>query len=230
MNGTGASTFNKSLALISAIQNLSGIKPVKVPKKPIQQGRTRWLTAEEWVRLHKALKTFSPTLADAAEFSISTGLRENNALELEWSQVDLRRKVAWIYADQAKAGQPIGVPLNEGAMAVLAKRLGIHEVFVFPCPDTGKPYHRASTESWYSALRKAKLYKTGVVWHSLRHTWASWHVMNGTRLEELMALGGWKSYAMVKRYAHLSTEHLAGVAANAKPVSLRHGKQIRGKI
>lgn len=50
--------------------------------------------------------------------------------------------------------------------------------------------------------------------HDLRHTWASpWHVMNGTSLQELMELGGWKSYEMVLRYAHLAPEQLASAAA-----------------
>ena len=43
-------------------------------------------------------------------------------------------------------------------------------------------------------------------------TWASWHVMQGTSLQELMELGGWKSYEMVLRYAHLAPEHLADAA------------------
>ena len=38
---------------------------------------------------------------------------------------------------------------------------------------------------------------------------ASWHVMSGTHLQELMELGGWKSFEMVLRYAHLAPEHLA---------------------
>ena len=41
-----------------------------------------------------------------------------------------------------------------------------------------------------------------------RHTWASWHVQNGTPLHELQQLGGWSTYEMVLRYAHLSSEHL----------------------
>jgi len=46
-------------------------------------------------------------------------------------------------------------------------------------------------------------------WHDLRHTWASWHVQAGTPLHVLQELGGWESVEMVRRYAHLSTTHLA---------------------
>lgn len=48
-----------------------------------------------------------------------------------------------------------------------------------------------------------------VNWHTLRHTWASWHVMAGTPLQVVMELGGWTSYSMVLRYAHLAPDHLA---------------------
>ena len=46
----------------------------------------------------------------------------------------------------------------------------------------------------------------------LRQGWASWHVQSGTSLPELMELGGWKSYEMVLRYAHLAPEKLSFVA------------------
>jgi integrase len=49
-------------------------------------------------------------------------------------------------------------------------------------------------------------------WHDLRHTWASWHVQSGTSLQELQMLGGWASFDMVLRYAHLSSEHLKNAA------------------
>jgi hypothetical protein len=37
-------------------------------------------------------------------------------------------------------------------------------------------------------------------------------VQSGTSLPELMELGGWKSYEMVLRYAHLAPERLSSVA------------------
>jgi integrase len=48
--------------------------------------------------------------------------------------------------------------------------------------------------------------------HDLRHTWASWHVQNGTPLFALRELGGWESPEMVRRYAHFSAEHLTPYA------------------
>ncbi len=44
--------------------------------------------------------------------------------------------------------------------------------------------------------------------HDLRHTFASRLAMQGANDRTLMALGGWKSPAMLSRYAHLSPSHL----------------------
>jgi integrase len=56
-------------------------------------------------------------------------------------------------------------------------------------------------------------------WHDLRHTWASWHIQEGTPLHVLQELGGWSSPEMVQKYAHLSSEHLAQWV-DRKPVTL----------
>jgi integrase len=46
-------------------------------------------------------------------------------------------------------------------------------------------------------------------WHDLRHTWATLHAQAGTPLHVLQELGGWRTPAMVRRYAHLTGTHLA---------------------
>ena len=53
-----------------------------------------------------------------------------------------------------------------------------------------------------------------------RHTWASWHVQNGTPLAVLQELGGWRDFKMVLRHTHLAPGRLAPFAGNsgiAKP-------------
>jgi integrase len=219
------STFNRNLSLVVAIHSASGVRLTGIKRRPNPIGRTRWLTAEEWKRLHKFLEAESPLLAQAAAFTLETGLRENNVLNLEWNQIDLQRRVAWLHGDQTKQAKPIGVPLNDAACAILASRRGTNKQYVFAHPDSGLPLYKASNRAWYTAVRKAKL--KGFRWHDLRHTWASWHVMSGTRLEELQRLGGWATASMVTRYAHLSSEHLAEAAARVKPISLRYNAPKR---
>jgi len=50
-------------------------------------------------------------------------------------------------------------------------------------------------------------------------------MQNGTSLQELMELGGWKSYRMVLRYAHLAGDHLRSAAGKIITNSLRCAAQ-----
>jgi integrase len=78
---------------------------------------------------------------------------------------------------------------------------------------------RANNHAWRKALKRAGI--SDFRWHDLRHTWASWHVQSGTPLHVLQELGGWESVEMVRRYAHLGSDHLAHYAdqlARPRPV------------
>jgi integrase len=149
-----------------------------------------------------------PHLADVAAFSLATRLRAGNVTGLQWPQVDLVRRLAWVHADQAKARKAIPVPLNAEAVLLMRKWLGKHPTHVFSY--RGRPITQVSSKAWYGALRKAGI--EDFCWHDLRHTWASWHVQNGTPLYALQEMGGWSSVEIVRRYAHLAAHHLAPFA------------------
>lgn len=130
------------------------------------------------------LLTELPThLADMTAFSLATGLRRSNVTGLQWTMVD-----------------PVVV--------IIRQQDGKHPTHVFSYQ--GKPIRQVSTKGWYAALERACIHYFR--WHDLRHTWASWHVQNGTPLHALQELGGWESPEMVRRYAHFSAEHLAPYA------------------
>ena len=89
-------------------------------------------------------------LAEMTLFSLETGLRRTNVTGLQWSQVDLSRKMAWIHPDEAKARKEIHVPLSDVAIDVLrrqrfAKRTPefVDSVFVF----RGRPVHQTGTRA-----------------------------------------------------------------------------------
>lgn len=204
---SSASNANRYLALIRSILRrarddwewVNHIPKVRLYREA--KRRVRWITRDEAGRLLEALPRH---LRDMATFSLACGLRQRNVSLLHWDQVDLVRRVAWIHPDEAKAGKAIAVPLNQDALSVLRGRLGIREVFVFTY--RGKPNKVCCTKRWKDALAAAGI--DDFRWHDLRHTWASWHVQSGTSLQELMELGGWSSYEMVMRYAHLAADHL----------------------
>ena len=210
---SSTTTANRYLALIRAVLRMardewewvSHIPAVKLYKEP--RKRIRWLKPDEAQRL---LNELPRHLRLMALFSLATGLRQSNVSYLRWDQVDLERGFAWIHPDQSKSGKAINVPLNNDALSVLQEVQGddVHYCFVYQ----GKPVERTSTKAWHAALKRAGI--ENFRWHDLRHTWASWHVQRGTSLQELQELGGWSSYEMVLRYAHLASHHLKRVAGN----------------
>jgi len=209
--GVTNATVNRVLEVVRAILRkcindwewLDRAPHVRMLKEPTR--RIRFLTRVEAQQLLAALPKH---LADMAAFSLATGLRRGNVTGLQWSQVDLARRLAWIHPDQAKARRAIPVPLNAEAVVIIRRQEGTHPTHVFSYK--GRPIIQASTKAWYAALEKAGI--EDFRWHDLRHTWASWHVQQGTPLHALQELGGWESSEMVRRYAHFSADHLAPYA------------------
>ncbi len=209
--GHSNATVNRTLELVRAVLRkcvnewewLDRAPSVRMLREPTR--RIRFLTRDEAQRLLAALPEH---LADMAAFSLATGLRAANVTGLQWSQVDLVQRRAWIHPDQAKARRAIPVPLNAEAVLLVRRQEGRHATHVFSY--RGSPITQVSTKAWYAALERAEI--RDFRWHDLRHTWASWHVQNGTPLYALQEMGGWESPEMVRRYAHLSADHLAPYA------------------
>jgi len=110
------------------------------------------------------------------------------------------------------------VPITGLAYQLLEKHAKIRRLdsdLVFPSPkNPDKPI--SFKRSWATALKKAGI--DDFRWHDLRHCTASYLAMNGASLAEIAEVLGHKTLAMVKRYAHLSDDHVSSVVAdmNAK--------------
>ncbi|UXY14784.1 site-specific integrase [Chitiniphilus purpureus] len=172
---------------------------VKTLQEPTR--RVRYLTDAEEVRL---LREVPEHMAPIVRFALCTGLRMSNILGLEWSQIDMTRRVAWVHPDQAKESKAIPVPLNSDAAQILREQMGQHLSHVFTYQ--GEPMRRVNGRAWRNALQRAGI--ENFTFHCLRHTWASRHIQSGTSLHALMEMGGWSDVDMVRKYAHFGAEHL----------------------
>ena len=153
--GAKPATINRLLQLVRAIvrraafewewlDRVPRFRSLKEPKR-----RVRFLARDEAERLLLALPAHSAAMA---RFSLETGLRQANVSGLQWSQVDLARRRAWIHADQAKARKAIAVPLTAAAAVVIRQQIGKHETHVFSY--RGKPIRQVNTKTWRATLRR----------------------------------------------------------------------------
>lgn len=212
LNEASKATTNRYLALVRSILIRARDEWEWIDKAPKirlfkeTNDRERALTHDEAKRLLSELPEHQ---YETVLFALATGLRQSNIVKLEWSQVNLKLCHAWVKGNESKNRKPIAIPLNDIAIAVLQRQVGKHDTRVFTYE--GQPFESANTRAWHLALKRAGI--ENFRWHDLRHTWATWQRQAGTPTHELQRLGGWKTSAMVERYAHLAPDQLAHAAS-----------------
>lgn len=132
---------------------------------------------------------------------MATDCRAAEIFSLTWDKVDLGRSLAWVTNDLPRSGRARAVPLNEHAVEVVQRRIGTHASLMFSRIWAGSQIEQIERRAFAAAMKEVEL--RDLHFHDLRHTWASWHVQNGTPLFVLKELGGWETLDMVKKYAHL---------------------------
>lgn len=152
---------------------------------------------------------------------LSFWLSQNDYLT-SLASAELARRILIGYAIQESPSYLCS--LNNVALAVLKRQKGMHSIRGFTYQ--GKPIKSANTKAWTAALTRAGI--DDFRWHDLRHTWATWQRQAGTPTHELQRLGGWRTGAMVERYAHLAPEQLAVAASRLDSVLAGYDLATRG--
>lgn len=213
-NDLAGATCNRYLALIRSVLRCCEIDWGWLEAAPRLRGypsssiRVRYLELAEITRLSEELPEH---LRDLMIFSTATGLRQGNACKLQWEWVNMNNNTVTIPASAYKTKETVTLPLNATAQAIVQRQLGKHREAVFTYE--GRPIGRVNGAAWKKALARAGI--KDFRWHDLRHTFASWHVMNGTPLNVIQVLGGWKNASMVQKYAHLSVDSLRRYDSNS---------------
>ncbi len=211
---------------------VSGDCPCRMVKKPRQDNRRcRFLTKEEAKKLLDELALRSRDTHDIALISLHTGMRAGEICNLQWGEVNfvddtiavmdpknrLNRHVFMTkqvhnmlntrYKDQSKCDLVFPNRLGN-------KRSEISATFERAVDELGLNNSGKFTENEAGEKIAVRISdrRQKVVFHTLRHTFASWLVQHGKALYTVAELMGHTSIEMTRRYSHLAPDSLRTTA------------------
>jgi integrase len=169
--------------------------------------RIRFLQPEEANSLLNELANKSPQVHDMALLSLDTGMRRGEVFSLTWQDINFKNDIIQIKDTKSNRNRQAFMTKQVKAMLRSRKGNGGGVGYIFQSKNGGgihyvyKVFDRTVEALGFN--KGLKDTRDRVVFHTLRHTFASWLALNGTPLLAIKELGGWQSLDMVERYAHL---------------------------
>lgn len=229
--GYAAATIRHAYSLLSRVMRrmvkwglYSGPLPLDlIDLPPLNNARERFLTPAEARMLLDALRARSLRTWLMALVSLHCGMRFGEVARLRWEDINMTTMT--IYIPQAKNGRArhaVMTPELADALAAWPRENGDSLLFA----THGEPVKRPS-KTFFEAVDALGLNDTGeavthadgtvehvkirdsrkrVVFHTLRHTYASWLAMGGQSQLVIADRLGHRSLAMTQRYTHLMDE------------------------
>jgi integrase len=181
VNVDGRTTANAALRLFRALWNFQAERDPDLPRNP------NWVLRRQWHRLDRrtrhvpadrlaefyaaARRLPSEIQRDLVIFALFTGMRENEAAALRWSEVDLPQRMIRLPAGRMKAHKEFDLPMSDVVHHLLVARRAYGRDGDFVFPGNGKVGY---CQSFTYALRQIEA-MTGIRTspHDLRRTFAS---------------------------------------------------------
>ena len=219
--GRKPSSIKYVLSIISQVWAYAKEKEIVTGEAPtkkfkisrLDNERVRFLTKDEAHRLLNELGKHSIELKEMATLSLFCGLRAGEIFKLQWVDVDMENGT--ILLRGTKAGNSRYAFFTPEVHNVFLEKIKTHpqkDDLVFPSAN-GKKRDRIS-KTFARVVDMLGLNdgiedpKQKVVFHSLRHTFASWLVQGQIPLYNVQRLMGHSEIRMTQRYSHLSDHNL----------------------
>ncbi|MBI9110249.1 site-specific integrase [Maridesulfovibrio ferrireducens] len=217
--GLAPATINHCINLASSLFNFAnrlGIYEGKNPVRDIKKikhdnKRVRFLSHDEARKLMKEVKSRSEDFYHISMVSLYAGLRFGEITGLTWSDIDLEHRI--IHVLDPKSGYNRQAHLVDLLYDLFSIRFREQESnpspnsLIFPGRQ-GQQIFKVS-HTYKRSVDDLKMnegitdHRHKVVFHTLRHTFASWLALQGTSLYMIKELLGHKTLEMTMRYAHL---------------------------
>jgi integrase/ribosomal protein L37E len=157
----------------------------------------RFLSQEQLTALWEALDTWpDKTTVGFIKLALFTGVRRGTLFPLKWADVDFdRNMITLVVSHRRKGTETITKQVSPEAIEVLKAMPRTESSYVFPRKAAGLP----------DTIR----------FHDLRHTFGSYHAMEGTDLQVIQQLMNHRDFRTTLKYAHLSKSVVNTAAARS---------------
>lgn len=204
-------TVSVCLSLLRTILRTSkryGVNDTTIPyfdMPKFDNKRTRYLSEVEASQLLSALYLKNEKWHDITLFALNTGLRAGEIFALQQENINFAQHSLNIV--DTKNSQNRVIPINDTALGIVHKYASKNYTFLFSDIKTRdvSPVFRQCVEL-VKLNHNVKDRRNRIVFHTLRHTFASWLVQRGVSLMVLSQLLGHKDLKMTMRYAHLAPD------------------------
>lgn len=205
-------TIKHCISLLQRVLNFSihyGLCDMAIPKirlRSYDNRRVRFLSKSEARKLLEELRQ-NLLWHDITAIALYTGLRAGEIFSLRKSSLDIQNRYIHIFDTKSTLNRSIY--LNAQALEVVQRHACLNRPYLFFNDQTCSPI-RFVSRIFTSAVERAGLNppdvdrRNKVVFHTLRHTFASWLVQDGTPLAVVAQLLGHANIRMTMRYAHLA--------------------------
>lgn len=212
-------TFRQIWNMARANHVVAGDSPTKDVKLPkFDNIRTRFFSQQEAADLLAYLEKHDITTMRMTALSLFSGMRADEIFNLTWKDIDIEAGTILIRESKNHEARYsfINAPINEILKGMtpgepndllfsvtMGKRKGQ------PYKEIPDPFHKAVEALGFN--RGVTNRNDKVVFHTCRHSFASWLVVD-TPLLTVSKLTGHKTLVMAKRYAHLTDNTLRDTA------------------
>lgn len=191
------------------VTEASPTRKVKIPR--INNERERFLSPDEATKLLSEIKNKSEQLYQISLVSLHCGLRASEIFNLTWADVSVDKGLLMLR--DTKAGKFAVAYMTDEIKEMFQNMLqGEPNELVFKSRNGGKI--KSVSNTFDRAVEDVGLNKgisdrrQKIVFHSLRHTYASRLVLSGVSIYTVQKLMRHSNLKMTERYSHLNEETL----------------------
>ena len=220
--GKSDATINRVVSAISTVLNHCAFDGLidhapKFRRRTESEGRVLWYTKDEVTKL-SLLSTevfMRDDLAEIIKFAAYTGMRQGEILKIRAKDIDLvsnKIHVGGVPTQLTKAKNWRAIPIHDSILPIIHKR---HES-VNRCDTQLFGDEWRDKDQLLRAFKKVNRLlpkEDAYVFHTLRHSYATWLAEAGVPIRSIMALCGHKRIETTLRYAKATDAALTDAMA-----------------